>query len=177
VWEPPSIAASSGPCAPWNHHRMRALSVTRNAAAPGCAPHRACRERIPRTVRYHAHPADRFTTHDDTAYDSRQPSENPAQLWSYIDCAVGMARAGRAPHRGNCDTQRMRCVPPCLPTHGGELSPVGDDSCGPCSVHAPRPHPDVLPTWLAATWVKRGGPRGGRNSGTWASFRGPPQNL
>ena len=32
-----------------------------------------------------------------------------------------------APHR-HCDTQRMRCASPCLPTHGGELSPVGDDS-------------------------------------------------
>src|ERR1700720_4150935 len=36
--------------------RLNDIKKLRCRFAPGCAPHRACRERIPRTVRYHAHP-------------------------------------------------------------------------------------------------------------------------
>src|SRR5713101_2299676 len=56
--------------------------------SPGCAPHRACRERIPRTVRYHAPSGRRnpFLTRSSRA-------GAVAQLDKAAELAVGVERA------------------------------------------------------------------------------------
>src|ERR1700720_594188 len=51
--------------------RLTDIKKLRCRFAPGCAPHRACRERIPRTVRYHA-PIRSLKSVPDTVSRSRE---------------------------------------------------------------------------------------------------------
>jgi hypothetical protein len=89
------------------------------------------------------------------------------ERWTPTRAGQGGTRASPA-QRHTADALRLP-VPPDTRRRAVSCWRADVYSAGPCSVYAPRPHPDVLPTWLAATQEKPGG----RGRGVEILVRGP----